>query len=210
MAGIAGVVPNNSAFASFVIKEWLPWMTEAVILHASGVSIPELRMKFGKSDNHLRNIMNTQQAKEILVRISRTAIASASSELSDKLAAAKILAVDNIVDALSDDSLKQAKPFDFWDASRKSLETIERMTSPQPVHHTQVTQNILNVTPDMLERLRNAPTMNTLSEVHHVDYLGSPPPSGVNEEGVQRRRISEVTGESEDGPSVPLSGRPIL
>lgn len=51
MAGAAGRVLNRSGFASFIVKDWTPWMTEAVILHASGMSVPELRVRFSK-DRH--------------------------------------------------------------------------------------------------------------------------------------------------------------
>lgn len=212
MAGLIGTVRNTPTFQNYVIKYWYPWMEEAVILHFSGVGINELTFRFNKSKTHLENLMRSNQAKEIVERIAAKSIEVNTLGLSDKLAAAKNQALSNVVAALADDNLKRANPFDFWDNSRKSLETLNRMSTPlvsQVINNNSVTQNNLNISQEALAKLRAAPTMNpSLEAVHHVDYIGPPPPTGRNEEGVHGRGVSISTSEGEDGPSIPLSGRP--
>lgn len=209
MAGVIGTVTNKSAFASFVVRNWEQWMTEAVILHASGVSIPELRVRFSKTDAHLRNIMNTEQAAEINAKISRQAISHASVSVGEKLQAARLMAVDNLMDGLSNTELKEKSPFAFWEASRKTLETVQRMDVPAQGPSTVVTNNILNVSPELLNKLRDTPTMLGIPETtHHVDYIGPPPPAGRDSEELLGRGIRSVEDQGQDGPSIPLSGRP--
>lgn len=209
MAGDVGTVMNKSPFSSYMIRNWESWMTEACILHASNVSIPELAKKYGKSREHLGNIMRTDQAREIFQTISQRALKNAEGTLSDRISVAKNLAVDNIIDGLSNQELKTAKPFDFWNQSRQSLETLSRVGSPtQSVtnNNTVVQNNVLNVTQASIDKLRNAPTMQEIpSPQYHVEYLGSPPPT---KEELLGRGVSKVESKGEDGPSIPLSGRP--
>lgn len=207
MAGIIGVVPNNSGFASFTVREWLPWMTEAVVLHYSGVSIPELRVRFGKSDHHLRNIMNTEQAKNIVLEIERRAIKHASDTMQDRINSIKSRALDAMSEMLDNTELKAAKPFSFWDASRKTLETVSRMDTPQTKNtNVNITQNILSS--DVLERLRSAPTLQHIEVPRNVEYLGAPPSTGRDQKELHGRGVHTPADQSEERSSLSLAGSP--
>lgn len=200
MAGIVGVVPNRSGFASFVVRNWEEWMTRAVILHASGVSIPELRVMFGKSDDHLRNIMRTDQAKELLRTIQAKALKSAVVDAEVRIASIQEKALRRMDDFLDNDEIAEKNPFAFFDASRKAVETVSRLKAPAPQTNSTVNiqQTIVNAAPGLLERLRAAPTMQALEVPANVEYLGSPPLAGDPTQESIGRRDSPVPGESKN------------
>jgi len=195
MAGAAGKVLNRSGFSSYVVKHWEPWMTEAVILHASGVSIPELRIRFGRTDQHLGNIMRTEQAKEIINKISSASLSRVQQSSADKITSIKEKALDNMLEMVSSEELKTTSPFAFWDASRKTAETVSRLDAgPAQVNQTTVSQNIQNnfiASPELLASLRNAPTMTPIEVPANVQYLGSPP-TGNATQGVLGSGHSEL------------------
>lgn len=203
MAGAAGKVLNKSGFSSFVVKEWASWMTEAVILHASGVSIPELRIRFGKTDQHLRNIMNTSQATEIIRKISAASLQRVEKSATEKIAAIREKALDNMLEMVSDSKLKEASPFAFWDATRKTAETVSKLESPTvSVQQNTVNQNIQQnfiASPEMLAAFRDAPTMTPIEVPENVQYLGSPPTAGSSTQGVLGHGSSGLPGQSKNG-----------
>ncbi len=209
MAGHIGRVANNSNIPSSVISNWEPWMTEVVILHSSGVSIPELRVQFKKPDRFLRVVVAAEQAKEIYSRISKRAISEAMDTFDERLFAVKTLALDNIVDALTDEKMKEKNPFAFWDASRKSLETVSRLEDNKTVVQNNTQNNFVNISSSELDKLRNTPTLKELPAAFHVDYLGPPPPPDRGEEkAILGSGVSTPASKSEDGPALSLSGRP--
>jgi hypothetical protein len=202
MAGAAGKVLNRSGFSSFVVKDWQSWMTEAVILHASGMSIPELRVRFGRTDQHLRNIMNTSQATEIIRKIAASSIERIEKTSSEKITAIKEKALDAMLEMVSNEELKVTSPFAFWDASRKTAETVTKLDQGPAVSQTTVSQNIQNnfiASPELLASLRNAPTMIPLEVPTNVQYLGSPPPAGSSTQGVLGSGHSELPNQSKNG-----------
>lgn len=187
MAGAVGNVPNRSGFANFVVKHWEAWMTEMVILHMSGMSIPELRHKYDRTDKHLRNVLNTIEAKNIVREIQAQNLAREMEAAPAKIDALKLQALNTLGEMLGDEEMKKKSPFAFWDASRKTLETVSRLNSnasaiPASQNHQNIQQNfqqnILSASPDILAQLRNAPSLTSLSEIpQNVEYLGSPPSS---------------------------------
>lgn len=209
MAGAVGTVPNRSGFASFIVKNWEAWMTEVVILHLSGMSIPELRHRFERTDTHLRNILNTEQAKNIVREIQSKTLAREMEDAPARISALKMKALNTMDEMLGDEEMKKKSPFAFWDASRKTLETVSRLDStistPSPQHHTNVQQNIqqniLNASPDVLSQLRNAPSLShSLSEIpQNVEYLGSPPSSREIAPAVLGSGDSGVPSKSKNG-----------
>jgi len=203
MAGVAGKVLNKSGFSSFVVKEWHSWMTEAVILHASGISIPELRIRFGKSDGHIRNIMNTEQATEIIKKIHRSSLEQTQKSASEKITAIKERALDNMLEMVSNEELKTTSPFAFWDASRKTAETVSKLdTAPAVVQQNTVNQNIQQnfiASPELLSSLRAAPTMTPIEMPHDVQYLGSPPAAGSSTQGVLGSGHPELPNQGKNG-----------
>lgn len=203
MAGAAGKVLNKSGFSSFVVKEWAPWMTEAVILHASGMSIPELRIRFGKTDNHLRNLMNTSQATEIIQKISAASLQRIEKTASEKITTIREKALDNMLEMVSNDELKTASPFAFWDASRKTAETVSKLdAAPVAVQQNTVNQNIQQnfiASPELLASLRNAPSMTPIEVPANVQYLGSPPPAGSSTQGVLGSGHAELPSQGKNG-----------
>jgi hypothetical protein len=189
MAGAVGKVPNRSGFASFVVKDWQAWMTEAVILHASGMSIPELRVKFGRTDNHIRNVLNTEQAREIVRKVESHATKTLATSSSSKIAFIKEAALTSMQEMLANEALKQNSPFAFWDAARKTLDTVSRMSAPAPPvpapgPTVNIQQNIVSASPTMLSQLRSAPSLSSIEVPDNVEYLGSPPPAGQDKESV--------------------------
>lgn len=203
MAGAAGKVLNKSGFSSFVVKEWASWMTEAVVLHASGMSIPELRIRFGKTDQHLRNIMNTSQAAEIIHKISSASLQRIEKTSSEKITAIKEKALDNMLEMVSSEELKVASPFAFWDASRKTAETVSKLdNAPVAVQQNTVNQNIQQnfiASPEMLAAFRDAPTMTPIEVPTNVQYLGSPPPAGSSTQGVLGNGSVGIPSQSKNG-----------
>jgi hypothetical protein len=181
MAGAVGRVLNKSSFSSFIVKEWAAWMTEAVILHASGMSIPELRHKFNRTDTHIRNILNTDQAKEIVRKLQSQSLKAVYEDAPAKITAIRDKALSNMSELLEDETgvLKKASPFAFLEASRKVYETLSKHDTPAApaVSVTQnIQQNILNSVPsELLERLRSGPSLSLGSVPENVEYLGSPP-----------------------------------
>jgi len=210
MAGAAGKVLNKSGFSSFVVKNWETWMTEAVILHASGVSIPELRIRFGRTDHHLRNLMNTEQATAIIKKIQTESLKSVSSTASQKISLIKEKALDSMLTLMDNEELKTASPFAFWDASRKTLDTVSKMEAPAPAAQTSIQQNIqqnfLNVSPEMLQKLRSAPSMTQLEVPSNVEYLGPPPATGSVTQGVLGSGDIGTPSQSKNGLAL-LGGR---
>lgn len=203
MAGAAGKVMNRSGFSSYVVKQWEPWMTEAVILHASGVSIPELRIRFGRTDQHLGNLMRTTQATDIINKIAAASLSKVQKTSSEKIIAIRDKALDSMLEMLDRDDLKTASPFAFWDASRKTAETVTKLDAgPAQVSQTTVSQNIQNnfiASPELLASLRNAPTMTPIEVPANVQYLGSPPPAGNATQGVLGSGHSELPNKSKNG-----------
>lgn len=189
MAGAVGKVLNRSGFASFVVKDWQAWMTEAVILHASGMSIPELRVKFGRTDQHIRNVLNTEQAREIVRKIESQATKNLASTSSAKIAFIKEAALSSMQEMLANEALKQNSPFAFWDAARKTLDTVSRMSAPatppaQTAPTVNIQQNIVSASPSMLSQLRSAPSLSSLEVPDNVEYLGPPPTTGQDKGAV--------------------------
>lgn len=204
MAGAAGKVMNRSGFSSFVVKQWESWMTEAVILHASGMSIPELRIRFGRTDHHLRNLMNTSQATDIINKISAASLSRVEKTSSEKILAIREKALDSMLEMVSNDELKATSPFAFWDATRKTVETVAKLDAApvQQVNQTTVSQNIQNnfiASPELLASLRNAPTMTPIEVPANVQYLGPPPPAGNAAQGVLGSGHSELPNQSKNG-----------
>lgn len=202
MAGAAGKVLNRSGFSSYVVKRWEPWMTEAVVLHASGVSIPELRIRFGRTDQHLGNLMRTTQATDIINTISAASLSRVQLTSAEKILSIKEKALDNMLEMVSNDDLKVTSPFAFWDASRKTAETVSKLdTTPVVNNNTTVSQNIQNnfiASPELLASLRNAPTMTPIEVPANVQYLGSPP-AGNATQGVLGVGHSELPNKSKNG-----------
>lgn len=218
MAGAVGYVKNNSGFSSFIVKDWQAWMTEVVVLHASGMAIPELRVRFGRTDKHLRNILNTEQAKEIVRKIQSNSIKSLGTDASTKITAIKEKALDQMLELVSNDELKETSPFAFWEATRKTADTVSKMNAPapQPQHSPQIgtvniqQNNMVSVpppNPTMLAALRSAPSMTPLEVTANVEYLGSPPPSGQSERAVLGSGVHGSESEGENGSIVSLAGR---
>lgn len=218
MAGAVGTVRNTSGFSAFVVKEWQPWMTEAVLMHISGISVAELRVKFGRTDKHIRNILNTDQAKEIVRKVQSSSIKSLGTDATTKLAAIKEKAIDQMLELVSNDELKETSPFAFWEAARKTADTVSRMTVPAstPQHGPQIgtvniqQNNMVAVPPPnaaMLNALRSAPSMTPLEVTANVEYLGSPPPSGQSERAVLGSGVHGSESESENRPALSLAGR---
>jgi hypothetical protein len=219
MAGAVGIVRNTSGFSSFVVKDWQSWMTEAVVLHASGMSVSELRVRFGRTDKHIRNILNTDQAKEIVRKLESNAIKNLNTSSSSKLTAIKEKAIDQMAELVSNDDLKASSPFAFWEATRKTLDTVSRMTMPAPqAQHTaqhistvNIQQNNVVSMPAPNEKaianLRSAPSMTPLQIPANVEYLGSPPPAGQDSGTVHGSGVSGPESESKDGSSLSLAGR---
>lgn len=205
MAGAVGKVINRSGFASYIVKEWKPWMTEAVILHTSGVSVAELRVRFQKTDTHIRNILNTEQACEIIRKVQSEALKNVKAESSERITAIKEAALTQMQELVTNQELKASSPFAFWDATRKTLETVSRMEAPAPVQQSQNisiqqnVQNIVNTSPDILSRLRSAPSLNNLEVPENVEYLGSPPPAGQNTGAVLGPGISGTESKGKNG-----------
>ncbi len=211
MAGAAGRVLNRSGFASFIVKEWTPWMTEAVILHASGMSVPELRVRFQKTDTHIRNILNTEQASEIIRKVQSQALKDISANTSQKVVAIREAALSQMQELVTNEDLKASSPFAFWDATRKTLETVNRLEAPAPqpqqnISIQQNVQNIVNTSPDMLSRLRSAPSLNSIEVPENVEYLGSPPPVGQSKGAILGAGISGTESKGKDGLTL-LSSR---
>lgn len=204
MAGAAGRVLNRSGFASFIVKEWAPWMTEAVILHASGMSVPELRVRFQKTDTHIRNILNTEQAFEIIRKMQSQALKDITASSSQRITAIREAALTQMQELVSNQELKASSPFAFWDATRKTLETVNRLEAPAPVQAAQNisiqqnVQNIVNTSPDILSRLRSAPSLNNLEVPENVEYLGSPPPAGQNAGAVLGSGVSGTASQGKN------------
>ena len=217
MAGAVGYVRNQSGFASFVVKDWQAWMTEAVVLHASGMPIAELRVRFGRTDKHIRNILNTDQAKEIVRKLQQNSLKNLNVDSASKLTAIKEKAIEQMADLVSNDDLKKTSPFAFWEATRKTLDTVSRISSPAPApiqHSPQIgtvniqQNNVIAPPPNekALANLRAAPTMTQLQIPTNVEYLGSPPPAGQDEGAVHGSGVSGSEDEGEDGSSFPVSG----
>lgn len=212
MAGAVGKVANRSGFASFVIKEWHPWMTECVILHASGVSVPELRVRFQKTDQHIRNILNTKEATEIIRKIQSESLKSLSIDSSTRIAALKEAALTQMEEMVQNTELKEKSPFAFWEATRKTLDTVSRLNTPAPppvqqnTNTVNIQQNILSASPGMLNQLRSAPSLSSFDVPHNVEYLGSPPAAGKDPEPVLGSGVSGSPNQGKNGFAI-LSAR---
>lgn len=212
MAGAVGVVPNRSGFASFVVRNWEAWMTECVILHMSGMSIPELRVRFGKTDAHLRNILNTEQANKIVGEVKSRALATATDDAKVHLQNIKSQALQHMSHFMTDEAgLRAERPFAFWDATRKTLETVSRLDAPAatPSSVTNIQQNILNASPEMLNRLRSTPGLGQMEIPTNVEYLGSPPPAGSAASAVLGRGVHADEGQSKNGLTLVKSSGPV-
>lgn len=212
MAGAAGRVLNRSGFASFIVKEWAPWMTEAVILHASGMSVAELRVRFQKTDTHIRNILNTEQASEIIRKMQSQALKDITASSSQKITAIREAALTQMQELVANQELKASSPFAFWDATRKTLETVNRLEAPvsvqpsQSISIQQNVQNIVNTSPDILSRLRSAPSLNNLEVPENVEYLGSPPSVGQNAGAVLGSGVSGTEDKGKNRFTILSSG----
>jgi len=220
MAGAVGRVTNKSGFSSYIVKDWQPWMTEAVVLHASGMSIPELRVRFGRTDSHITNVIRTPQATEIIRKIQSNSLKNATSQASERLAALREKAIERMEDLICDDELRKESPFAFWEASRKTLDTVSRISLPpsapsQPSPSTQIgTVNIQQNTnvqlpapnASAMAQLRAAPTMIPQEVAANVEYLGSPPPAGQDAGAVHGHGVSGTASESKNGLTFPSRG----
>lgn len=212
MAGAVGKVANRSGFASFVIKDWQAWMTECVILHASGVSVPELRVRFQKTDHHIRNILNTKEATEIIRKIQSEALKSLSISSSTRISALKDAALSQMEEMIQNTELKEKSPFAFWEATRKTLDTVSRLEAPAPPPVQQnnntvnIQQNIVSASPNMLNQLRSAPSLSSLDVPTNVEYLGSPPASREDSEPVLGSGVSGSPNQGKNGFAI-LSAR---
>lgn len=194
MAGFVGTVKNTSgqAFATYKVREWLPWMERVVIEHLAGVSVPELSEKFDKTTTMIRNILSTTQAREIVERFHKSALGKVDKDIVARLTLVKEKAIANIATVLEREDLLQEHPFAMAETSRKALDTVARLdkegriptqNSPSPTNNTvQQTfiQNIIqNTSPDILNRLRNSTALlsDDVSEgMGNVEYVGAPPP----------------------------------
>lgn len=205
MAGAVGVVKNTSVFASFVIKDWQAWMTEAVILHVSGMSIPELRVKFSRTDSTLRNILNTQQAREIVSSLQSNVLKSTISSSADRIISIRDKALKNMEKTLEDEGgvLATSSPFAFLEASRKVYETVSKHDTPSHIPASQtniqnIQQNFVSgISEETLTRLRSSASLFPISEIPtNVEYLGTPP-TGEGERTIHAGGVSRITSESE-------------
>lgn len=202
MAGAVGYVKNNSMFKSFIVKDWQPWMTECVLQHLSGVSVPELRVRFGRTDQHIRNILNTEQAEGIVRKIQAEAIKNTETSTISRIQRIQDKSLAIMEDMLDDESLKETKPFPFWEAARKTMETVGRtsgnipnpqysyetpFSAPTVVSFQQNIQNIISSSPDVASRLLSGPTLDISSPIpENVEYLGKLPPAvlGKGDSGI--------------------------
>jgi hypothetical protein len=206
MAGAVGRVTNQSGFASYVVKDWQAWMTECVILHASGVSVPELRVRFQKTGSHINNILRTDQANEIIRKIQSEALKATAASSPSRIAALKDAALTQMEEMVANKQLKEKSPFAFWEATRKTLDTVSRLDSSSLTQAVQqnnstvnIQQNIVSASPNMLDQLRSAPSLSSLDVPENVEYLGSPPPTGKTPEPVLGSGVSGSENQGKNG-----------
>lgn len=213
MAGAIGHVRNNSPFSSFKVKEWAPWMTEAVVLHFSGMSLPELSVRTGKSRQHLQNIMNTDQAKAVVLQLQRQALDIAVDGMADRIAKAKSKALGRVEGFLEDDELANEAPVSYWQTSLRTIEVLGKLTeAPAVVNNNTVNvqNNTLNISPAALERLRNTQGLEQIATSHH--YESPPTPASAIRERTQEllgSGVSTTETQSEDRPFVALERSPL-
>lgn len=207
MAGAAGKVQKTSPFASFVIRDWQPWMTQAVIEHAAGTDIPALRVRYGKSDQHLRNIMNTQQAKEIISTMHSRALAVVHDKAVDQIKAANAKALERVNSFLNDDELAQKAPATVWQLSLKTMDTLKLPSQTPTTQFNQ--QNNYFLPPDVLEKLKLEAQagLSNLTEIPKPVYESPSAPVIRSPQSVFGSGIREFANPGEDGPAVPLQLR---
>lgn len=207
MAGAAGRVANRSPFASFVINNWQPWMTMAVIEHASGVDIPTLRVRYGKTDHYIRNVMNTVQAKEIIVKMNSRALAAIHDSTLDRMKAANAKALDRVTQFLNDDDLAEKAPATVWQLSLKTMDTLREPTTP--LQNTFNQQNNYFLPPDVLAKLKSEAQIPAVPqlELASKNYESPPAPLRRATESVLGSGICQPSYKIEDGPSIPLQLR---
>lgn len=185
MAGAVGKVSNRSGFSSFLVKEWQPWMTEAVVLHTSGMSIAELVVKYQRTNQYLYNIFNTDQARKIVRDLQAAQLRRVDASVNERMSALRAKALENMEEIIEDKDkkLRNASPFAFLEANRKVYETMSRHDVPMPAPQSSVTNiqnNIIgSVDPATIARLRAGAATPLIEVPENVEYLGSPPPREV-------------------------------
>lgn len=200
MAGAVGVVPNRSAFPSYVVKDWQPWMTEAVILHSCSISVAELSHRFDKTPTHISNIMRTAQAMEMVQTMQKRAVNALHDDTLTNMRAASAKALGRINQALSDDQLFANAPATVWQLSLKTVETLREKDSAQSLVNQ---QNNYFLTPEVIQRLASAPTLDPSPPLSH-NYESPPAPRRSSAQAVLGSGVGQFPNQSQDGPAVAL------
>lgn len=203
MAGVVGRVPNRSGFASYTVKNWQDWMTEAVILHASGVSIAELSVKYDRITKHLHNLLNTSQAKAIVDKMRAVSLAQVHGQAEDNMKRARLKALDRINSFLDDDELARTAPATVWQMSLKTMDVMKDTTPVQAQTFNQ--QNNYFLPPDVLAKLKSAPTLDVSGEV--PKNVESPTGPRRSEKELLGSGVRKLTDQGQDGPSLPMQWR---
>lgn len=155
--------------------------------------------------------MNTEQASEIIRKVQSQALKDINANASERVVAIREAALSQMQELVTNEELKATSPFAFWDATRKTLETVNRLEAPshqtqQNISIQQNVQNIVNTSPDILSRLRSAPSLNSIEVPENVEYLGSPPPVGQSAGAILGAGISGTESKGKDGLTL-LSSR---
>lgn len=132
-------------------NEWEPEYEKIVFESCLGKSNVELSVKFNFTKEHISNILNTEQAREIK-RLYVEAIRQGSLDLMEKqFGEITTQAVKNMHTVLHRDELTEKNPYSQFHASvtaLKSLGKLQEESKPGTVHNTQINNTTMIITSD--------------------------------------------------------------
>ena len=210
---ITNISPAKTPFQAIIGSETITqaihsWQEDSLIDAADNFNVEGIDAPSAVSNpttlqtNGTQIYMKTAQATEIINKISASSLSRVQQSSAEKILSIKEKALDNMLEMVSSEELKVTSPFAFWDASRKTAETVSKLDAgPAQVNQTTVSQNIQNnfiASPELLASLRNAPTMTPIEVPANVQYLGSPP-AGNATQGVLGSGHSELPNKSKNG-----------
>lgn len=151
---------KSPGFLHYNPKRWEPWMDALVLASISGAANKELAKDYQISETHVSNILNTEMAQTIRLRI-RKKVLDATTDVTEKLTKLQDTAIKRMAEVLDNDTLAVNSPMSMATLAKEIFRLVktdspdkekEKATSIQ--NTTNVQNNILVANPEYVARIQ--------------------------------------------------------
>lgn len=139
-------------------KEWRPEYQRIVAYSACGIANTEIALKLGFTKEHISNILNLPQAKELLAQITLKLAAQQDINLTTEMTALVTQSFKRVKAVMNDDKLFEQSPFAIIDRGLEIMKGAGLLRgggngAPNAPISVGGNMNVFNLPPELAERL---------------------------------------------------------